>query len=214
VQEYILPDFSINRAGRVRGPGEALDENAQVMYMNNERFTVPETIFRPDDIGLGQSGIASTIANSIALLPEDLQGMFWAHIGLVGGNAKFPGFHERLLSELRALAPDDYEVFIYSSTDPILEAYRSAITFAKSPAFPQHVVTREEYLEIGSNACRRKFRDWKPVDKDATKIREQAKGRGGARTREAEDEEGADSSPPPKKGTRGKGRGRATATRR
>lgn len=51
MQEYVLPDFSANRPGRVRRSGEALDEQSQVMYMNNERFTVPEIIFRPNDIG-------------------------------------------------------------------------------------------------------------------------------------------------------------------
>jgi len=66
--------------------------------------------------------------------------MFWANIGLIGGNAKFQGFRERLsvpspllcfmnspdfsfiifayfitnrLSELQTLAPVDYEVAIY-----------------------------------------------------------------------------------------------------
>lgn len=51
VQEYVLPDFSMNRIGHVRQPGEALEDTAQVMYMNNERFSVPEILFRPDDIG-------------------------------------------------------------------------------------------------------------------------------------------------------------------
>jgi actin-related protein 6 len=141
--------------------------------MNNERFTVPELLFRPDDIGaypevhfstnlvlaktgwciidhphryipdidnpiigLDQAGLPATIAHSISLLPSDLQGMFWANIGLIGGNAKFQGFRERLsvpcppvlanslffladhfctnrMSELQTLAPVDYEVGIY-----------------------------------------------------------------------------------------------------
>lgn len=46
--------------------------------------------------GLDQAGLASTIALSISLMPEDLQGMFWANIGLIGGNTKFPGFKNRL----------------------------------------------------------------------------------------------------------------------
>jgi actin-related protein 6 len=46
--------------------------------------------------GLQQSGLAATIAASVALLPDDLQGMFWANIGLIGGTTKFPGFRERL----------------------------------------------------------------------------------------------------------------------
>lgn len=46
--------------------------------------------------GLDQAGLASTIAYSISLLPNDLQGMFWANIGLIGGNTKIPGLRERL----------------------------------------------------------------------------------------------------------------------
>ena len=46
--------------------------------------------------GLTQAGLAHTIANSISATPEDLQGLFWANIGLIGGNVMFPGFKERL----------------------------------------------------------------------------------------------------------------------
>lgn len=49
-----------------------------------------------DDLGLEQMGLAKTIAHSISLLPEELQGMFWANIGLVGGSTKFPNFKTRL----------------------------------------------------------------------------------------------------------------------
>lgn len=212
-QQYILPDFSINRAGRVRRTDEPLEAQAQVMHMNNERFTVPEILFRPDDIGLGQSGIASTVAQSVALLPKDLQGMFWAHIGLIGGNAKFPGFRQRLESELRALAPVDCEVSIHNSKDPILESYRSGVAFAKKPVFAQQAVTRAEYLEMGSNASRRKFRDWKPGTVDASNgpAIDQASRKGPVRNQRNERD---DSSPPMRRVTKDKGKGRATTTRR
>ncbi|KAH9949784.1 actin family [Amylocystis lapponica] len=212
VQEYILPDFSVNRPGRVKVAGETLDDTFQVLRMSNERFTVPEIIFRPDDVGLDQSGIAATVAASIALLPEDIQGMFWAHIGLIGGNTKFPGFRERLISELRSFAPMDCEVQTYLSDDPIIEAYRSAVIFARMPDFAQRVVTRAEYLEMGSSACRRKFRDWKPAEREALRGREHAKGKGAARTKEADDD--ANSPPPAKKGSKAKGKGRMTVSRR
>ncbi|TFK90533.1 actin-like protein Arp6 [Polyporus arcularius HHB13444] len=205
VQEYIFPDYSANRPGRIRTPGESLGESYQTLTMNNERFTVPEILFRLD-----QAGLSATVAASIALLPEDLQGMFWANIGLIGGNTAMPGFRNRLMSELRSLAPIDCEVAVYASDEPILEAYRSAVAFAARPEFPQSVVTREEYQEMGSSACRRKFRDWKPVEKEGARGREPAKGKG-ARGRAEEDDE----SPPPatKKSVRGRGRGRGVAKR-
>ena len=46
--------------------------------------------------GLPESGLPETIAQSIALLPEDLQGMFWSNVGVFGGSTLFPGFKERL----------------------------------------------------------------------------------------------------------------------
>ena len=46
--------------------------------------------------GLDQIGLAQAIAHSISLLPEELHGMFWGNIGLIGGNTKFPGFVPRL----------------------------------------------------------------------------------------------------------------------
>jgi actin-related protein 6 len=53
VREYVLPNFSINRHhGRVRLPNEELSATDQVLFMENERFTIPELLFRPDDIGL------------------------------------------------------------------------------------------------------------------------------------------------------------------
>ena len=89
--------------------------------------------------GLEQMGIAATIAHCISLLPEDLQGMFWANIGLIGGSTKFPGFRDRLYAitfvltpsdqrffpstwphrstELRALAPVECEVLIFQSQE-------------------------------------------------------------------------------------------------
>lgn len=78
VQEYVLPDFSNNRIGYIRsGPGAvpraaSPDTTGQdqdglaspnapqpsssgtddpVLYMSNERFTVPEVLFHPADVG-------------------------------------------------------------------------------------------------------------------------------------------------------------------
>jgi len=160
VMEYLLPNFSISRGGQIRPPGYELSQTDQVLLMENERFTIPELLFRPDDIGLEQTGLPVTIAASISLLPEDLQGMFWANIGIIGGNTKFSGFHERLMTELRSLAPVDFEINIFKSDDPVTEAYRSALMFSKHPDFPPHLLTRAEYLESGSSAARRKFGQW------------------------------------------------------
>jgi len=210
VQEYLLPDLSTNRKGRIRRPEDIVSETDQILVMNNERFTVPEIIFRPDDIGLDQSGLAATVAISIALLPEDLQGLFWANIGVIGGNSKFPGFSRRLMSELRSLAPVDAEVVIYESNEPLTEAYRAALAFATTPEFSSFVVTRADYAEGGSNASRRKFMDWKVDEKEKEKTRESAKGKG----KQREDNEDRPQAPKKLSRTRSKVNVSANARRR
>ena len=80
-------------------------------------------------------------------------------------------------TELRALAPPEAVVGLYKShkwvsflsdlrpgptilyDSPITEAYYAARVFARSPNFSSFCVTKEEFAEGGSNACRRKFRD-------------------------------------------------------
>jgi actin-related protein 6 len=55
----------------------------------------------------------------------------------------------------------------------VTEAYHSALAFVKDPAFSTHVVTREEYLESGSSASRRKFPGWQSSgsgDPEITKV--------------------------------------------
>jgi hypothetical protein len=85
---------------------------------------------------------------------------------------------------------------------PITEAYNSAFNFTRSPEFlRRHVVTREEYLEMGSNACRRK---WKGPHNNVT-IKESLKGK--TRLRESDDET------PARRGGRGRGRGGHGGTR-
>ncbi|KAH8113486.1 actin-like protein ARP6 [Phellopilus nigrolimitatus] len=157
VQEYVLPKFTENRPGRVKASDEMVEADDDVLRMTSERFAVPEVLFRPSDIGLAQSGVSRAIADAICSLPEDLQGLFWSNIGLVGGNIKFSGFRERLMAELRSLVPTDHEVCIYESSNAISEAYFSGAEFVRQPDFVNQAVSREEYQEYGSNVCRRKF---------------------------------------------------------
>lgn len=53
ILRYVLPDFSLNRPGKLLQPGQVVkDASWQMLEMNNERFTVPELLFTPSDIGM------------------------------------------------------------------------------------------------------------------------------------------------------------------
>jgi len=51
VQEYVLPDFSRNRSGYIHQPNDPHVDGEQILYMGNERFSIPEVFFCPDHIG-------------------------------------------------------------------------------------------------------------------------------------------------------------------
>lgn len=53
VQEYILPDTTKQPRGHIRKPSDLISDSDQLLVMNNERFSVPEIVFRPNDIGIG-----------------------------------------------------------------------------------------------------------------------------------------------------------------
>lgn len=111
VVDYVLPDPAANKKGYVRphdpllnakkrqsllsGAGtEAFSED--FLVLGNERFTVPEILFSPGDIGMKQAGIPEIILQSLSVLPTGLHPAFLANVYVVGGNSLIPGFMERL----------------------------------------------------------------------------------------------------------------------
>ncbi|WOO80535.1 Actin-like protein ARP6 [Vanrija pseudolonga] len=181
VQEYVLPDFSaksLSRTGYIRSGPNAVappegaeeadgsdkpkratgDEEEQVLWMENERFAGNELLFHPSDIGLNQTGLPETIAYVISTLPPDIQGMFWANIGIIGGLGNVEALGERLERDLRALCPIDYELGIYEVYEPTSAAYQAAVALTSNDVYlSSYAVTRAEYQEHGSSICRRKF---------------------------------------------------------
>jgi len=82
----------------------------QILRLNNERFTVPEILFHPSDLGISQMGIPEAICHSISVCPSRTQPHLYANILLTGGCTLFPGFRERIEAEVRSRAPDDLDV--------------------------------------------------------------------------------------------------------
>ena len=109
ILDYVLPDYSSQKKGHIRphdsslnaklkkigmvAPGEA---NEDFMTLGNERFSVPELLFNPRDVGLRQPGIAETVMQSVSAVPTGLWPIMLANVLLVGGNTQIEGFAARL----------------------------------------------------------------------------------------------------------------------
>ncbi|XP_020259117.1 actin-related protein 6 [Asparagus officinalis] len=125
--------------------------------LTNERFLVPEMIFRPSDLGMDQAGLAECIVRAVHSCHPHLHPVLFESIVLTGGSTLFPGFAERLEKELRPLVRDDYQLKITTQEDCIKGVWRGGSLLASSPDFESMCVTKSEYEELGSTRCRRRF---------------------------------------------------------
>jgi actin-related protein 6 len=109
------------------------EEEQQVLNVTVERFSIPETLFRPSDVGLPSeiAGLPAAIVQSIEACPGPFQAALYQSIHLVGGLSQLPNLKDRLERELRALAPCQYEVVISASDSPIDQAWRGARELTK-----------------------------------------------------------------------------------
>ncbi|KAI7728570.1 hypothetical protein M8C21_001088, partial [Ambrosia artemisiifolia] len=103
--------------------------------LSNERFLVPEMIFRPADLGMNQAGLAECIVRAVNSCHPHLHPVLYESIILTGGSTLFPGFAKRLENDLRPLVPDVYQVKITTQEDPILGVWRGGSLLASSPDF-------------------------------------------------------------------------------
>ncbi|KAJ5640202.1 uncharacterized protein N7484_008064 [Penicillium longicatenatum] len=141
--------------GFLRGPWPFDPESqreAHQLHLNVERIRVPEVVFKPSIAGVDQAGliqIAADIVNQRFSGTED-RARLLKDVFLTGGNTLFSGFEERFRNELRGYLPIDAEFNVRRASDPVLDAWKGAAQWASSADFSQSSVTRQEYLEKGS----------------------------------------------------------------
>uniref|UniRef100_A0A8C9F8C0 Actin related protein 6 n=1 Tax=Pavo cristatus TaxID=9049 RepID=A0A8C9F8C0_PAVCR len=160
--DYVLPDFSTIKKGFCKPREEMVlsgkyKTGEQILRLTNERFAVPEILFHPSDIGIQEMGIPEAIVDSIQNLPEEMQPHFFKNIVLTGGNTLFPGFRDRVYSEVRCLTPTDYDVSVVLPENPITYSWEGGKLISENDDFEDLVVTREDYEEHGHNICEEKF---------------------------------------------------------
>jgi actin-related protein 6 len=171
VLDYVLPDYEGSLHGYAR-PHDPLQSKLKrslqpvqgpredVLPLGNERFAVPELLFRPTDIGIQEAGLPEAIVEALSVLPETLKAAMLANIVVVGGNALIPGFIERLESELRSLVPTEYLLKVEKAEDPVKHTWLGAARFASQPELLKEVlVSKAEYDERGSTWLGKKFSD-------------------------------------------------------
>lgn len=158
IRDYVLPDYTTIRRGYLRNvvrPDEDLEQ--QTLRLNNERFSIPELLFHPSDVGIPQMGIPEAIMHSIESCPEENIENLLENIVLYGGNTLFPGFRDRVYNEVRSLALDHFDVNVHLAENPITYAWEGGKTIFRDPDFYSFCMTKEEYEEEGKALAFERF---------------------------------------------------------
>lgn len=166
-KDYVLPDFHTRPSGIVRDFDPtttakqrklaAAASNEDILTLRNERFMIPEIFFNPTDIGMQTPGLADLVKQSLDSLPVGLWPGLLANIVVVGGNALYDGFIQRLQKEIVQRVPDECVVRVARPADPISNTWHGAANFAKHKHVERLAVTKKEYEEHGAGWVARKF---------------------------------------------------------
>jgi actin-related protein 6 len=129
------------------------------MTLSNERFSIPEILFSPSDLGSKQPGLPDIILQSLNVLPPLIQATMLSNVLVVGGTAKIPGFVERLQAELRSRIRTEWAVRVRKMDDPVTSTWLGGARMASRhpDVVREYGVTKEEYLEHGSAWVARRF---------------------------------------------------------
>jgi actin-related protein 6 len=168
VLDYVLPDYEDIKRGFARAHDPGFNARKRqlgiggpredILVLANERFTVPELLFTPSDIGMQSEGLVGTILQSLDALPKGLWQTFLANVVVIGGTSKLPGLVQRLEADLRMRLPETFVVRVGQPEDPIKHAWSGGARLAQNEeAMKQLVVSKQEYMEHGDVWVRRKF---------------------------------------------------------
>lgn len=120
-----------------------------LIALGAERFRAPEILFHPSIVGLEYPGIHELLAYSINRADLDLRMTLFSQIVLSGGSTTFTGFGERLLNEVRKLAPKDIKIRISAPPERKFSTWIGGSILASLATFKKMWVSKEEYDEDG-----------------------------------------------------------------
>jgi centractin len=112
-----------------------------------ERFRASEILFSPHLIGSEYNGIHQIVADSINRTDLDLRSALYENIVLSGGSTLTKGFGNRLLSELKLLAPRNTKIKIFAPPERKYSTWIGGSILAGLSTFKKMWVSADEWHE-------------------------------------------------------------------
>lgn len=130
--------------------------DGQIVTIGNERFRCPEALFRPEFNGIMADGVHEAVNKTIMSSKEALQRDLYANIILCGGSTMFPGFADRMMREITAMAPPDMKVKVIAPPERKYSFWIGGSILASLATFQKMKITKQEYNEYGPTIIHRK----------------------------------------------------------
>ncbi|XP_026192052.1 alpha-centractin [Cyclospora cayetanensis] len=124
--------------------------------VGSERYRAPEILFHPSLIGLEYPGVHELIGTSISRADLDLRRTLYSQLVLAGGSTYFHGFGDRLLNEVRKIAPKDIKIRISAPPERKISTWIGGSILASLSTFKKMWVAKQEYEESGASILHRK----------------------------------------------------------
>lgn len=169
--QFVLPDFKTTATGYLVKDGTEAPADVQSLTLSDERFSVPEALYRPeiifDNVSTSNQllqttpfkNLADLVVECIMSCPATAQPLLLANIHIVGGTSQLPNFKLRLHSELVKELPLDWFVKLkeHEHIAPDERAWHGGVQLSEAEIFEKISITKQEYFEHGSNWCQKQF---------------------------------------------------------
>lgn len=169
--EFILPDFKTTFTGYVRDGTTKPPADAQSIQLFDERFTIPESFFKPEimlDHNLYSKNpivqrahfknLTDLVVDSIMGCPDVVRPVLLENISVVGGTSKLEGLQERLLNELKRELPVNWNVKMKAQKYDLSDvAWHGGTVLTEQNVVKELTITKQEFFEHGENWCQKQF---------------------------------------------------------
>merc|ERR1712003_536069 len=129
--------------------------DGQIITVGAERFRCSEVLFKPSLIGKESEGVHSLTYDSIMSCDIDIRRDLFENTVLSGGSTMFPGIQDRLMAEMKQLAPAQIKVKVVAPAERKYSVWIGGSILSSLASFQEMWIQSAQYDESGPSIVHR-----------------------------------------------------------